>query len=427
MDSEESGMTHELDDAGLMSPLSVDVTTPAPATNPATSRRFSSLWPGPFKRWPRGSDAVLAAVVLVFTMATVVSAFDDLLPDPDQVREPDVLAYLIIAGSSVILYWRRRHPILVLAVVLIAVLVYDALGYPELTYPAILIATYSAGRYVVAKRQVFLYPWMAAVVAAIVIDDLARPDYTAWAIVVDVVIFSSPWLVGHVLRKADDRAAELKRQRNRQAQRIVAQERAHIARELHDIVAHRVSVMTVQAGAAKMVAPVDPQRAAKAMSEVEHAGRQALSELRHLLTVLRPSADAADRLGPQPGVVDVPALVAEHAENGMDIVLESDNLPTDLTGPVDLYAYRIVQESLTNVFKHAGPAAHAEVNLNADGDALTIEVADDGRAAAIVSGAGYGIVGMRERARLLGGTFNAERRPEGGFRVFARLPIGQAS
>jgi signal transduction histidine kinase len=226
----------------------------------------------------------------------------------------------------------------------------------------------------------------------------------------------------------------------------VIEERARIARELHDVVAHRVSLMTVQAGAAKAVAAEDPEGALRAMAAVEEAGRQALDELRHLLGVLRPET-GLDGLGPQPGLADLPRLVEQTRGAGLDVSLATDGLSGELPARVDLFAYRIVQEALTNVLKHAGPGARTQVRLGSDRKGIVIEVVDDGNgleppSAAAGSlrpagspvddrqdrrsgrSAGHGIVGMRERARLLGGTLEARPRPDGGFRVVAHLPTG---
>jgi signal transduction histidine kinase len=163
---------------------------------------------------------------------------------------------------------------------------------------------------------------------------------------------------------------------------------------------------------------------------VEEAGRQALAELRHLLGVLRPETDRTDDLGPQPGLADLPRLVERIKQAGVNVTLSARPLPAGLPARMDLFAYRIVQEALTNVLKHAGPGVRAEVRLRTDRGAVVIEVLDDGRG---VNGGpglaqdglpGHGIIGMRERALLLGGGLTAGPRPEGGFRVAARLPIG---
>ena len=160
------------------------------------------------------------------------------------------------------------------------------------------------------------------------------------------------------------------------------------------------------------------------MEAVEQAGRQALDELRHLLGILRPEA-GVDGLGPQPGLANIKELVDQFAEAGLNVSLKMDSLQTNLPARVDLSAYRIVQESLTNVLKHAGPDARSEVQVSTNNREVAIAVLDRGKGGTILPGSGHGIVGMRERALLLGGTLKAGPRPGGGFQVRARLPIGE--
>ncbi|MEA3410166.1 MAG: sensor histidine kinase [Pseudomonadota bacterium] len=217
---------------------------------------------------------------------------------------------------------------------------------------------------------------------------------------------------------------QLEREQDSEARRAVAEERTRIARELHDVVAHRVSLMTVQAGAAKTVAADDPEGALQAMEAVEKEGRLALDELRHLMGVLRPEAED-NALSPQSGIADIPRLVEHLREAGLDVTLTTDNVQTDLPAHVDLSAYRIVQEALTNVLKHAGTSARTEVRLSTEIHGVAIEVLDNGHGATILPGSGHGIAGMRERAQLLGGSLNAGPRPGGGFQVVANLPIGE--
>lgn len=244
-----------------------------------------------------------------------------------------------------------------------------------------------------------------------------------------VVLVVALWYVGRRVRMRGEglallreRADHLERQRRAEAERAGAEERAHIARELHEVVAHRVGMMTVQAGAARTVARIDPDGAVEAMAEVEHGGRQALGELRHLLGVLRPGSEGS--LGPRPGAADIAHLVAEHAAAGMDVPLRIDGEPSEQSGPVELYAYRIVQEALANASRHAGRNARTEVRVETEPGMVTIEVTDDGVGGTVGVGSGHGIIGMRERAQLLGGSLEAGPRPDGGFRVVARLPTG---
>src|SRR6266545_4606242 len=260
----------------------------------------------------------------------------------------------------------------------------------------------------------------------------ARWPRAAEAVFGGVVMFVA-WYVGRRLRLRGERAAQLLREQAAEARRIVTEERTRIARELHDVVAHRVSLMTVQAGAAKAVAAEDPEGALQAMGAVEEAGRQALDELRHLLGVLRPETDL-DGLGPQPGLADLPRLAEQLRLAGVDVSLATDAPSAGLPARVDLFAYRIVQEALTNVLKHAGPGAHTEVRLRTGKSGIVIEVLDDGHGTAVIPRPGvadggggvrgHGIVGMRERALLLGGTLDARPRPGGGFGVVAHLPTG---
>jgi len=258
----------------------------------------------------------------------------------------------------------------------------------------------------------------------LVLDGVTGP--TAWGdVAVGAVVMLVAWYAGRRLRLRLERAEQQLRDAEAEARRIVSEERTRIARELHDVVAHRVSLMTVQAGAAKTVAASDPAAALRAMGAVEAAGRQALDELRHLLGVLRPDA-VRDDLGPQPGMADLPELVEQTRQAGLDVTLTTDGLPPVLPVlpvRVELSAYRIVQESLTNVVKHAGPGARTQVRLTADRTCLVVDVTDDGLGASVLPGSRHGIIGMRERAHLLGGTLDVGPVPDGGFRVHAQLPI----
>lgn len=223
------------------------------------------------------------------------------------------------------------------------------------------------------------------------------------------------------------------------AAEAIAQERARLARELHDVVAHSVSVMVMQAKGGSAVLESDPARAREAFATIESSGRQAIDELRRMLGLLR--ADERDAatggpLQPQPGLVRLPALVDEVRAAGLDVVLRVEGEPVALPPGEDLSAYRIVQEGLTNVLKHAG-ATRAEVTLRWSAGALEVEVADDGgggrhvetdgTVVAVLPSSGRGLVGMRERVALFGGELVAGPRPGGGFAVRARLPVREAA
>jgi signal transduction histidine kinase len=380
---------------------------------------------GPFARWPRAADAALAAAVFLAAVFVVEGPGDSLVFR--SVDDLPIPVLLVFAVASAALFWRRQAPLAVLAVALAGWALTIGSGYADLGGVAI-IALYSAGRYATDDRLAQL--GVGAAIVVVVLDNRTAPDPWGEAVFGAVVMFVA-WYVGRRVRLRQQRAAELRREQAAEARRVVIEERTRIARELHDVVAHRVSLMTVQAGAAKAVAAQDPEGALRAMSAVEEAGRQALDELRHLLGVLRPETDL-DGLGPQPGLADLPRLVEQTRGAGLDVSLATDGVVAGLPARVDLFAYRIVQEALTNVLKHAGPGARTEVRLGSDGRGVVIEVLDDGPGATAPPGPdaddagarGHGIVGMRERARLLGGTLDASPRPGGGFSVVAHLPTG---
>ncbi|GAA2431383.1 histidine kinase [Actinomadura vinacea] len=400
--------------------LAYGVAMPAETVNrtaPAPSR-----FRGPFTRWPRAADAALALAVFLATVFLMDGPGDAVSVRP--IGDVQIGALPVFAVGAAALYWRRRHPLVVVGVAVAAwAVTLVGVDDKDMTGMVTLIALYSAGRYSTEDR------WgRAGVAAAVLVVNVegvtARAPWEEAAVYGTIAMFGV-WYVGRRLRLRAERAAQSLRAQAAEAHRIVAEERTRIARELHDVVAHRVSLMTVQAGAARAVASEDLDGALRAMGAVEEAGRQALGELRHLLGVLRPEA-GLDGLGPQPGLADLPRLVEQIRKAGVEVSLSADGAPAELPARVDLFAYRIVQEALTNVLKHAGPGAHAEVRLGTDGDAIVIDVLDDGRGPVPGPAAakGHGIIGMRERALLLGGTLDAHPRPGGGFRVAAHLPTG---
>ena len=217
-----------------------------------------------------------------------------------------------------------------------------------------------------------------------------------------------------------ERSARLERDRERDMADAALEERGRIARELHDVIAHAVSLMVVQASAERRLLAVDQQRTADTLETIETSGREALGELRRLLGVLR--ASGPERLAPQPGLDALPDLLEEGRRGGHEITLDVEGDPVRLPAGLDLTAYRILQEGLTNVRKHA-PGAAVEISLRWRAAELEIELADDGPGPpADANGSGHGLIGMRERVALYGGTVSA-RRADTGFRVLARLPI----
>ncbi len=397
---------------------------------PPLASALQRLW-GAVSRRPRTADAALSVAVFVTSLFFAFDGSDaGVVMDAPGGRPwtvtrvgdvPFAAPLVLLALACAAIYWRRSQPFAVLWVTVIATALATGIGYAQMGGGlAMLVALYTVGRH--ASSDLWSYIGLGGASAVFGLDYLLG-ELTAAAVGVGIVVVSLVWYIGTRVRMRAEHAAQLERERASDADRAVAEERTRIARELHDVVAHRVSLMTVQAGAAKTIVGDDPQAALQAMEAVEHAGREALDELRHLLGVLRPKAEGGS-LGPQPGLADVGRLVDEFREAGLDVSFTTTGMPTGLPARVDLSAYRIVQEALTNVLKHAGPGAWTEVRVNLDNEVVSIEVTDDGHAVTTLPGSGHGIMGMRERALLLGGSLIAGPRADGGFRVMARLPIG---
>ncbi|HEX5029725.1 MAG TPA: sensor histidine kinase [Gaiellaceae bacterium] len=298
---------------------------------------------------------------------------------------------------------------------------------------------YPAGLYLAGMLAAFLLgnlrdPVLARVGLAVVLGSMAtiilnRPGHSPGEVVFIPLLFGIAWLAGFALNAraeqadaAEARAAQAERERETAARIAVAEERARIARELHDIVAHAVSVMVLQVGAVRHKLPEELADESDALRGVEGAGRTALAEMRRLLAAMRDDGDDLE-LGPQPGLDSVGSLVAEVERAGLPVALHVEGETAPLPRAVELSAYRIVQEALTNALKHAH-ASRADVTLRYGPDELRIEVRDDGSGGGATSnGPGYGLVGVRERVKIYGGTMTAGTAPDGGFVLDARLPL----
>jgi signal transduction histidine kinase len=380
----------------------------------------------------RAFDALLALLVCALDLSQL---FD---PPPDGSAVRVVLGGFLLASVSVPLLWRRRRPLTVLGIVTAVALAWfliPSVAEPPLdhfnsSFFAFVVSLYSAGLYAASKK--------ASVVAAVVtlgsvltavafLDEEFRGNPRAFFFNASIVIvFFYVGYIGRVRRDyLEERAARLEREREEEARRAVARERARIARELHDVVAHSVGLMTVQAGAANLVFAKDPDAALSSLSSIEQTGRLALGELRRLLGVLR-TEDEGEELSPQPGLDRLDALVTQVEEAGVEVEVTVEGDLQDLPTALGLSAYRILQEGLTNVLKHAGRWARAEVVVRRTQDELVLEIADDGRGvaseAARVRG-GHGLIGMRERVALFGGRMSTGARRGGGFFVRTEIPL----
>jgi signal transduction histidine kinase len=292
--------------------------------------------------------------------------------------------------------------------------------------PGPVIALYTVAAH--CERGVALAAAAATGLALLIPAAAGKGVSSAGFAVAMYAIFTVAWAVGDNLRtrraylaEVEARAERLEREREERARRAVAAERARIARELHDVISHNVSVMVVQAAAGKDVFDSQPERARTALGSIESIGREALVELRRLLGVVSPDEAEEPGFSPQPGLGRLPELLEQVGAGGLRVELNVEGRPRDLPAGVELSAFRIVQEALTNTLKHAR-ASRAEVGLRYSDGGLEVEVIDDGVAGS-GGGRGRGIVGMGERAALVGGELSAGPRPAGGFRVRAWMPL----
>ena len=376
------------------------------------------------------ADIALALALTVLALSTAIR---------DHYRLDAVGVSLLILQTLPIAL-RRRNPMRILFITGSAITVYSLLGYlgPNGVGDSngaygVVVAFYTVAANEPRRRALVA----AAVTAGFVLASFAAyatfDSITGWTanLSVTYLSFGLAWLIGDNLRvrraytrQLENRAAELEIEREEKATQAVTEERARIARELHDVVAHYVSVMVVQAAGARRIADKDPVAARGALEAVEAAGRTALAEMRRMLEVLR--ADDPG-MGPQPGLGEIDRLIGNVRDAGLPVEYSVEGTACCLPAGMDLAAYRIVQEALTNTVKHGGKAT-ARVTVCYTADTLEIEVVDDGRGAAapLISGAdggGHGLIGMKERVALFGGKLEAGPVLTGGYRVFARMPV----
>jgi signal transduction histidine kinase len=388
-------------------------------------------------------------------------------------RDPGPLAVLLTLCQTVPVAWRRRAPYAVLAAVTAAATIHLALGFkPTFAEAAMVVSLYTVAAHR-PRRQALVAGLLfgAALVGYGLIAEARYPSpfedsLQAWTLT--LIQFGAAFFLGDLQKRRLDYMAKLEalnaqlaEEQELRSRWAVAEERGRIARELHDVVAHSVSVMVVQAGAARRTLAASPDQATAALGQIESTGRQALVELRRLLGLLRDGEDAGADLTPQPGLAHLESLAAAAREAGLPVEVAVEGESRPLPAGIDLSAYRIVQEALTNSLRHAGPA-RAEVRVCYGREVLEIQVTDDGRgrAAARADGlvvvtldpdgvadngqepasgrrpadtdrqgrrSGHGLIGMRERVALFGGTLEAGARPGGGYRVAARLPLDGGS
>jgi signal transduction histidine kinase len=362
--------------------------------------------------WLRRHPAIVDGAI-VFLLAVGYEA--------EAVHRHHALLGLPLALASVgPLFWRRRYPFAVLAAVT-AMAALLSLVYDSDAPVAPAIAIYTAAAHLDRRRSA-----RASGIAAIVLLAAVAASSAPAHAIPDAILLAGAWMFGDSLgarraytRALEEKAERLERERETNAARAVAEEQARIARELHDVIAHNLSVMVVQAAAANDVFDSRPDRAREALQAIETAGRSALEELRRLLGAVRTgSADFA----PQPGLDRLDALVSQVRAAGLTVAVNIEGAPRQLSPALDLSAYRVVQEALTNTLKHAH-AGRADVSLRYSPDALDVEVRDDGLGSTNGDVGGHGLIGMRERVVIFGGSLAAGPAPGGGFTVSARFPL----
>jgi len=368
-----------------------------------------------------------AADWLLASALAVVSVTFHLTVRDASISEPSLLGVVLTLGATLPLGWRRRSPALVLVGVTLFQMGIELINASGPGWMGVLIAGYTLGAYRSGRLLWRLGLALLLAVTGFVIAGVANGDVPWQALLSTPIIFGGAIVVGDNMRRRRERAAELveaaersERERSLLAQQHVQDERTRIARELHDVVAHSVSLMVIQTAAARRQLG-NPAKADAVLASVEDTGRNAMQEMRRILGVLRDPGSSAP-LSPQPDLTSIEALAA--AASDLPVKVRTAGDLAHLPPGVELSAYRIVQEALTNVRRHAGSVQHVDVSMVRANGSLTVEVADDGRgAAAEATVAGYGLIGMRERVAAYEGDLVAGPRPGGGWRVRATFPM----
>ena len=372
---------------------------------------------------PAVGDALLAAAL------AVVSVVLHLTMHEKGSSDPSVIGGLLAVGATLPLAWRRRSPVVVLVVVTLFQMAMELINAIGPGWMGVLVAAYTLGAY--RSGQVYRrFAIAATVVVVLFVLVGVLTSYAPWqALLSAPVVFISAMVLGDNVRRRRERNVELveraeraERERVLLAQQQVAEERTRIARELHDVVAHNVSLMVIQTAAARRQLGGDPGKADAALAVVEDTGRAAMQEMRRMLGLLR-AGEHSGELAPQPGLASIEGLAVASAD--LPVSVRFAGAIDDVPAGVEVNAYRIVQEALTNVRRHAGMVRKVEVSVVRENGSLTVEVDDDGRGAATepTSGEGFGIVGMRERVAAFGGRLQTGPRVGGGWRVRAVFPV----
>jgi len=385
---------------------------------------------------PRALDPVMVdrLIVLGLILGGLAWAWPGYLPAVERLSRVDWVTYagpLVVALVAPLpLLARRTRPLLVFGIAT-AIFALSTSLPREVPTPSLVVffMAYSVGRYTTVRSASIAAIGVAAVLG--IAAAVANEGPSIWLAFM-VAVFLSIWLTGDTARtrelrseQLEERAARLEADQRAATARAADAERARIARELHDVIAHNVTVMVVQAAAAQRVLERDPDQAQASLATIESTGREALTEMRRLLGILR--AGEPGESDPQPSLAHLPDLIEEMRTAGLPVELAVEGVPRELPRGVDLSAYRVVQEALTNALRHAGRTT-THVLVRYLGDTIELQIVDEGRRAGAAvprpdPASGHGLVGMHERVALVRGELEAGPRPEGGFRVLARLPV----
>ncbi|HEX6888605.1 MAG TPA: sensor histidine kinase [Candidatus Nanopelagicales bacterium] len=373
-------------------------------------------------RRPWVLDSLLAVAIFVAAAASAAT------PAP-QYRPPDATVYGLIALGAAPYAVRRRWPLPVLVLASIPVLALLALGYSSAVIGAALfLAAYTVAAYCDARVTSLAVGYAVVVLLGVAL--VAPTTMGIAAMVTNAALFVGAFALGrgaHVRREnvvlLQERAQLAERARADEARRAVADERLRIAQELHDVLGHSLGVIALQAGVGAHVIDADPAEAKASLEAISRTSRTSLAEVRRILGALRTDTGTSG-YHPPPGLGALDALAADLTEAGLPVRIHVHGVPDQVPAALDLTGYRVVQEALTNVVRHAG-AAQAEVTVRYEDGMVTVQVDDDGRGPAVQGGTtvGHGQVGMRERVAVWGGTLQTGPRPDGGYRVLATLPF----
>ena len=390
------------------------------------------------RHWLGGSGTlparIIDGVITALLIALLVGQLQTHVTQPGQ-RPNSWVTYVLAAAMTLPVLTHRARPLASSAVALGALVVYSLAHYGPYpcinTFVLVFVVALHADRRHAA-------PVFVAAMAALSLAVWVQPDgvTSPWTWISTLLFAVVAFLVGQNLRDQRARWAAVEEreqlretEREERALRAVAAERLRIARELHDVVAHSMSVIAVQAGVGHHVLDTQPEEARRALAAIETTSRAALTEMRRLLGVLRQEGDAQGALAPAPGMADLPSLLDQFRKAGLVVGISLSGEGNATSAPVDLTTYRIVQEALTNTLKHGGP--EARVLITRSPDEVYVEVIDDGRPRSLRrelpapthGDVGHGLIGMRERVAVFGGRFSAGARPGGGYRIAVHLPL----